>query len=230
MGEAGPEADAVDERLWDEEDREQQQGKQVRLRVLAPSVVLAAGQVPTSIERQPAACVCCFLCCCATLWGGSWPGYPACRWHVPPKRYAHAHAPPARPLRPPQEEAGYDEGAVGVEDKSQLDYAQGQDQPEEEDDKGAGKEAPKQQQQQQKGEEGGQPQPEEEGGDEEMGEGPGEEEEEYGDYPDRCVRCGWRAVVGLCVLRALPFVCVCMEGSGGLGLASPWAKGWQGRE
>lgn len=86
-----------------------------------------------------------------------------------------------------QEDQGYDRDApVQVEDKSSLEYAAGQDQPEEEEEGREGKDQGQQQQQQDRGQE----EQQQEGGDEEMEEGAGEEEEEqdWGDYPDRCAR------------------------------------------
>ena len=137
MGEAGPDAEAVDERLWNDEEDEQQPQQPGRVRERHGS---AACSLPA-----------------AGLSGFNVPALPA--------------------LAPRAQEPGKDERAVQVQDKAQLDYAQGG--PEDEADDDQTQQEPESADQQQRQEQQHQHQQ-------------GDEDEDMGEYEDRCVWGGGR--------------------------------------
>ena len=145
MGEAGPEGEDVDERLWNDEDRQGEQQGQVQAGGVGWGETALLGRQSRRLCRISA--------------GAAGPGG------------AHAHAPCPPFPAVPQEQEGPDDTSVPVGDKSQLDYAAGG----EEDEEPAGKEGKEQPQAQQAQEERGeeeaaqQPGVEEEQEEEELG-------------------------------------------------------------
>lgn len=157
MGEAGPEGEDVDERLWNEEDKEQEQQGQVRCG-----------------RRQ--------WRCCRSQQGKValvHVGSRRCQEALAPAHYQYAcECVPLIASHLLQEQEGADDRSLQVGDKSQLDYA-------------AGGEEDEEQAQEDEGKEGQQPQAQEGGAEEEQpqpqaGVEEEQEEEEAGDYQDRC--------------------------------------------
>lgn len=188
MGEAGPEGEDVDERLWNDEDREEEQQGQVRSRAV----------VRWSRASLDALSPCSW---CSVVRTARAPGYwsplpPACC--IPLRLCTVQHATALLLPRPVQEQEGPDDKSVQVGDKSQLDYAAGG----EEDEQASEQEGRDQQQQEQQQDGAAEEQPQPQAGVEEE-----QEEEELGDYQDRCGLDGvGGAVVGRRVGLQVPCV------------------------